>query len=160
MSIPQSATLTAPSSEGAVGVPAPEQNKTNKKEMQYGKTKNYDTYVSPGKRYLYKSRIVLFAFAIVLFVLNMIIIAGVDESMRGNAIIAIVLSALFGIGQFIDNRKVHWTWFYIIILCAMLLLFSAFAVFATELFFMRYVWQGELVFFCVLIPLLLRKKKG
>ena len=85
----------------------------------------------------------------------MIIIASFDEPMRKIAIISIVLSALFGVVQFVDNRKVHWDWFYIIILCALFSLFSAFRAFATELIFMRYVWLGELVFFCVLVPVLL-----
>ena len=125
-----------------------------------GKSKNYDVYISPGKWYLYKTRRVLFVLSVVSFILNMIVIAGFDESMRRTAIISIILSALFGIVQFIDNRKVHWGWFYIIALCAIFLLFSAFSVFATELIFMRYIWLSELVFFCVLIPLLLRKKIG
>ena len=125
-----------------------------------GKSKNYDVYISGGKWYLYKTRRVLFVLSVVSFILNMIVIAGFDESMRRTAIISIILSALFGIVQFIDNRKVHWGWFYIIALCAIFLLFSAFSVFATELIFMRYIWLSELVFFCVLIPLLLRKKIG
>ena len=125
-----------------------------------GKSKNYDIYISPGKWYLYKTRRVLFALSVVFFILNMIIIASFDEPMRKIAIISIVLSALFGVVQFVDNRKVHWDWFYIIVLSAIFLLFSALFVFATELFFMRYIWLGELVFFFVLVPLLLRKKIG
>ena len=118
-----------------------------------GKSKNYDIYISPGKWYLYKTRRVLFALSVVLFVLNMIVIASFEESMRRTAIISIILSVLFGVVQFIDNRKVHWDWFYIIVLSAIFLLFSALFAFATELFFMRYIWLGELVFFCVLVPL-------
>ena len=125
-----------------------------------GKSKNYDIYISPGKWYLYKTRMVLFALSVVFFILNMIVIAGFDEPMRRTAIISIILSALLGIVQFIDNRKVHWDWFYIIVFSAIFLLFSAFFAFATELIFMRYIWLGELVFFSVLIPLLLRKKIG
>ena len=125
-----------------------------------GKSKNYDIYISPRKKYLYRARRVLFILSVVLFVLNMSIIAGLDESMRKTAIILIILSTLFGVVQFVDNRKVHWDWLYIIVMCAMFLLFSAFAAFATELIFMRYIWLGELVFFCVLVPLLLRKKIG
>ena len=124
-----------------------------------GKPKNYDIYISPGKWYLYKTRRVLFALSVVFFILNMIIIASFDEPMRKIAIISIVLSALFGVVQFVDNRKVHWDWFYIIVLCALFLLWSAFGVFATELIFMRYIWLGELVFFCALVPLLLCKKR-
>ena len=124
-----------------------------------GKSKNYDIYISPGKWYLYKTRRMLFALSVVLFVLNMIVIASFEESMRRTAIISIILSVLFGVVQFIDNRKVHWDWFYIIVLSAIFLLFSALFVFATELFFMRYVWLGELVFFCVLVPVLLCKKR-
>ena len=125
-----------------------------------GKSKNYDIYISPGKWYLYKAQRVLFALSVMLFILNMIIIASFDEPMRKIAIISIVLSALFGIVQFVDNRKVHWDWFSIIVLCAMFLLFSAFSAFATDLIFVRYIWLGELAFFCVFVPLLLRKKKG
>ena len=124
-----------------------------------GKSKNDDIYISPGKWYLYKARRVLFALSVMLFILNMIIIASFDEPMRKIAIISIVLSALFGVIQFVDNSKVHWDWFYIIILCVLFFLFSAFNAFATELIFMRYVWLGELVFFCALVPLLLCKKR-
>ena len=124
-----------------------------------GKSKNYDIYISPGKWYLYKARRVLFALSVMLFILNMIIIASFDEPMRKIAIISIVLSALFGVIQFVDNCKVHWDLFYIIILCALFFLFSAFNAFATELIFMRYVWLGELVFFCAPVPLLLCKKR-
>ena len=124
-----------------------------------GKSKNYAIYISPGKWYLYKAQRVLFALSVMLFILNMIIIASFDEPMRKIAIISIVLSALFGVTQFVDNRKVHWDLFYIIILCALFFLFSAFNAFATELIFMRYVWLGELVFFCALVPLLLCKKR-
>lgn len=124
------------------------------------KHKNYDIYISPGKWYLYKIRRILFALSVAFFILNMSIIAGFDESMRKTAIISIALSTLFGVLQFVDNRKVHWDWFYIIVLCAMFLLFSAFSAFTTDLIFVRYIWLGELAFFCVFVPLLLRKKKG
>ena len=124
------------------------------------KQKNYDIYISPGKWHLYKTRKILFVLSVMFFALNMSIIAGFDESMRKTAIIAIVLTTLFSIVQFVDNRKVHWDWLYIIVLCVLLLAFSAFAAFATELIFMRYIWLGELVFFCVPVLLLLRKKKG
>ena len=123
-----------------------------------GKSKNYDIYISPGKWYLYKTRRVLFALSVVFFILNMIIIASFDEPMRKIAIISIVLSALFGIVQFVDNRKVHWDWFYIIVLSAIFLLFSALFAFATELFFMRYIWLGELISFFVVVFLLHKKK--
>ena len=121
--------------------------------------KNYAIYISPGKRYLYKTRRILFALSVAFFVLNMSIIAVFDESMRKTAIISIILSALFGVVQFVDNRKAHWDWFYIIVLCAIFLLLSAFSAFATELIFMRYIWLSELVFFCVIAPLLLLKKR-
>ena len=123
------------------------------------KNKNYDIYISPGKWYLFKTRRILFVLSVMFFILNMSIIAGFDESMRKTAIISIVLSTLFGIVQFVDNRKVHWDWPYIIVLCAMFLLFAAFSAFSTELIFMRYIWLGELFFFCVFVILLLRKKK-
>ena len=90
------------------------------------KHKNYDIYISLGKWYLYKTRRILFALSVAFFILNMSIIAGFDESMRKTAIISITLSTLFGVVQFVDNRKVHWDWFYIIVLCAIFLLFSAF----------------------------------
>lgn len=124
------------------------------------KHKNYDIYISPGKRYLYKTRKILFVISVMSFILNMSIVAGFEESMRKTAIISIVLSTLFGVVQFVDNRKASWDWLYIIVLCAIFLLFSAFSVFAAELIFMRYIWLGELVFFCVFVLLLLRKKKG
>ncbi len=124
-----------------------------------GKSKNYAIYISPGKRYLYRARRVLFTLSVVFFVLNMSIIAGLDESMRKTAIISIILSTLLGVVQLVDNRKVNWTWGYVIVLCALFLLFSAFGAFATALIFMRYIWLGELVFFCVFVLLILRKKK-
>ena len=124
-----------------------------------GKSKNYDIYISPGKWYLYKTRRVLFALSVVFFILNMIVVACFDESMRRTAIISIILSVLFGIVQFIDNRKAHWDWWYIIDLCAIFFLFSAFSSFVTELIFMRYIWLSELVIFCVFPLLLLCKKK-
>ena len=124
-----------------------------------GKSKNYDIYISPGKRYLYRARRVLFTVSVVFFVLNMSIIAGFDESMRKTAIISIVLSTLFGAVQLADNRKVHWNWTYIIVLCAIFLLISALFAFVTELVFMRYIWLGELVFFCVFVLLILHKKR-
>lgn len=126
------------------------------KSKQY---KNYDTYISPGKRYLYKTRRMLFALSGLCFILNMSIIAGFDESVRKTAIISIVLSTLFGTVQLADNRKVHWNWIYIIVLCAIFLLVSALFAFVTELVFMRYIWLGELVFFCVFVLLILRKKR-
>ena len=124
------------------------------------KNKNYDIYISPKKWYLYKTRKILFVLSVMFFILNMSIIAGFDESMRKSAIIIIVLSTLFGVIQFIDNRKTNWDWPYIIALCAVFFLFSAFTTYKTELLFMRYIWLGELVFFCVFVLLILRKKKG
>ena len=97
-----------------------------------GKSKNYDIYISPGKWYLYKARRVLFVLSVVLFILNMLVIAGFDESMRRNAIISIILSALFGVVQFIDNCKVHWDWFYIIVLCGIFLLCACSSVITQE----------------------------
>ena len=164
VTIPQSKIrrfLTAPFTQGSLGRShASGQIKLTQRRCNMGKSKNYDIYISPGKWYLYKTRRVLFALSVVLFVLNMIIIAGFDESMRKTAIISIVLSTIFGVVQFVDSRKVHWNWFYIIVLCAIFLLLSSFFVFSTALIFMRYIWLGELVFFFVLVPLLLRKKTG
>ncbi|MBQ8354613.1 MAG: hypothetical protein IJY40_03175 [Oscillospiraceae bacterium] len=93
------------------------------------------------------------------FVLNLVLIAVFDETMRKKALIAILWSAIFAILQFVDQRKAHWDWFYIIVLSTIFLLFSAFAVFATELIFVKCIWAGELVLFLGLILLLLRKKK-
>lgn len=123
------------------------------------KQKNYDIYISPGKWYTYHTRRILFALSIVTFVLNLVLIAVFDETMRKKALIAILWSAIFAILQFVDQRKAHWDWFYIIALSTIFLLFSAFAVFATELIFVKYIWAGELVLFLGLILLLLRKKK-
>ena len=78
--------------------------------------------------------------------------------MRKKALIAILWSAIFAILQFVDQRKAHWEWFYIIVLSTIFLLFSAIMVFATELIFIRYIWAGELALFLGLILLLLRKK--
>ena len=123
------------------------------------KQKNYDIYISPGKWHTYHTRRILFALSIVSFVLNLVLIAVFDETMRKKALIAILWSAIFAILQFVDQRKAHWDWFYIIVLSTIFLLFSAFAVFATELIFVKYIWAGELVLFLGLILLLLRKKK-
>ena len=123
------------------------------------KQKNYDIYISPGKWYTYHTRRILFALSIVTFILNLVLIAVFDETMRKKALIAILWSAIFAILQFVDQRKAHWDWFYIIVLSTIFLLFSAFAVFATELIFVKYIWAGELVLFLGLILLLLRKKK-
>ena len=132
-----------------------------KGQCAVGKSKkNYDSYISSGKRYLYKTRAIVFLLSIITFVLNLSIIAVFDYSMRKSAIIFILLSSLFTIVQLVDNRKVHWSWFYIIVLSAMFLMFSTFSVFVTELIFMRYIWMGELVFTCGFIFLLLRKKKS
>ena len=120
--------------------------------------KNYDIYVSPGKRYLYKKRKMLFVLSVAFFILNMCIIAGFDETLRKTAIVSILWTVIFGIIQLVDNRKVHWDWGYIIVLCAIFLLFSAFASFATALIFMRYIWFGELVFYFVFSLLLCKRK--
>lgn len=117
------------------------------------KRNNYDNYISSGKWYLYKRRKVLFALSIVTYILNMAIMAGFDESMRKTALISILLSAIFAIVQFVDNRKAHWEWPYIIILCATFHFFSALSVFSTELLFMRYIWVGELILFSVFLCL-------
>lgn len=123
------------------------------------KQKNYDICISPGKRYLYKTRIILFLLSMLSFILNMALIAGFDESMRKNALISILLSAIFTILQLVDDRKAHWDWLYIIVLSSMFLFLSAFSVFATHLIFMRFIWAGEFVAFCGFTLFLLRKKK-
>ena len=123
------------------------------------KQKNYDIYISPGKWYMYKTRRSLFALSIVAFVLNLSLIAVFDESMRMNALIAILWTTIFAIVQFVDKRKAHWDWLYIIVLSTIFLLFSAFAAFATELMIVRYIWAGEFILFLGFILLLLRKKK-
>lgn len=124
------------------------------------KQKSYDTYISKGKWYLYKTRRILFVLSVLLFILNMSIIAAFDGSMRATAIILIVALTLFGIVQFVDSRRDHWKWPYIIVLCTMLFLLPAFVAFASELIFMRYILLGEFIFFCVFIFLSLRKEKG
>lgn len=124
------------------------------------KRKNYDSNISPGKSYLYKTRRILFALSVSTFIINVGVIAGFDESMRKSAVISILLSVIFSIVQFIDNRKTNWGWLYIIVLSSLFLLFSAIYAFATELLFMRYIWAVEFIFFCGLFLLLLRKKKG
>lgn len=121
--------------------------------------KNYDTSVSPGKGYLYKTRRLLFGLSLLTCIINLSLLAGFDESMGKIAIFFLVLSALFAIVQFLDHRKAHWSWPYIIVLSAIFLLLPAFGVFTTEVFFMRYVWTGEVVFYCGFTFLLLRKKK-
>ena len=122
------------------------------------KQKNYDIYISPKKWYLYKERRILFVISILTFILNMFLIAGFDESMRNTALISILLSVIFAIVQFVDNRKVNWDWSYIVILCVLFHFFSALSVFSSELLFMRYIWAGELILFSVFISLSLYKK--
>ena len=122
------------------------------------KRKNYDIYISPGKWYMFKTRRILFALSIVAFVLNLSLIAVFDESMRKDALIEILWSAVFAVVQLLDKRKAHWEWLYIIVLCTIFFLFSAFAAFATELIIVRYIWVGEFVLFLGSV-LLLRKKK-
>ena len=107
---------------------------------------------------MYKTRRSLFTLSIVAFVLNLSLIAVFDESMRKNALIEILWTTFFAIVQFVDKRKAHWDWLYIIVLSTIFLLFSAFAAFATELMIVRYIWAGEFVLFLGFILLLLRKK--
>ena len=121
--------------------------------------KNYDTYISFGKRYLYKPRTILFLLSVLTFILNLFIIALFDISMRKDAIITILLSSVIATFQLLDNRKDHWSWPYIIVLCTVIFAFSGFAVFVTEMIFMRYIWVGELIIVCVFLILSFRKKK-
>lgn len=122
-------------------------------------SKNYDIYISPGKRYLYRTRKILFVLSVLTFVLNMSIIAVFDTLMRKDTLISLALSLLFGIIQLVDNRKANWEWHYIIILCAVLHFFSAISVFSADLLFMRYIWVGELILFSGFIGLSLYKNK-
>ena len=96
---------------------------------------------------MYKTRRILFALSIVAFVLNLSLIAVFDESMRKNALITILWSAVFAVVQLLDKRKAHWEWLYIIVLCTIFFLLSAFVAFATELMIVRYIWVGEFVLF-------------
>lgn len=122
------------------------------------KKKYYDMNIAPGKRPLYRMRKVLFVLSVVAFILNMILIAAFDDTMREKALRFVLISVLFAVLVLIDNRKANWTWPYIIVLAGMFLLFSALCVFTAQLIFLRYIWVGELIFFCVFIWLSLRKK--
>ncbi len=122
------------------------------------KQKNYDSYISPGKWYLYKGQRILFGLSFLTFILNMSLIAAFNESLRKTALISILLSAIFAIVQFVDSRKTNWGWAYIIILCVLFHFFSALSIFSTELLFMKYIWAGELILFAVFIGLSLYKK--
>lgn len=122
------------------------------------KQRNYDTYISPGKRYLYRKRRILFVFSVMTFIFNMSLIAVFDDSMRKVALVSIFLSLFFAIVQLVDDRKVLWEWCYIIDLSVMCLIFSALGAFFTDFVVMRYIWVGELVFFCGFILLFFRKK--
>ena len=122
------------------------------------KAKNYDLYIAPGKQHLYQTRRLLFLLSASIFVLDLSVIAILDPVMRKNALISMGLSAVFAVLQLVDNRKANWNWPYIIVLSGFFLLFAAFAAFATEWMFMRYVWAGETVFFLGLVVLLLRRK--
>lgn len=108
---------------------------------------------------MYITRRILFALSIVAFVLNLSLIAVFDESMRKNALITILWSAVFAVVQLLDKRKAHWEWLYIVVLCTIFFLLSAFVAFATELMILRYIWVGEFVLFLGFILLLLGKKK-
>ena len=124
-----------------------------------GKSKNYyDSCISSGKRYSYKTRAILFALTMISFVLNLSIIAIFDDTLRKVATLLILPSLLLAVVQFVDNRKSHWTWTYIIILCATFFLLSTVAVFVTELTFIKYVWIVELVVICGFVFTLLKKK--
>lgn len=101
----------------------------------------------------------MFVLSILTFILNMSLIAIFDDSMKEEALISILLSSLFAVLQLVNNSKANWDWVYIIILTALSLLFSAVSIFTTELLFMRFIWLGELVFFCGFILLSLRKQK-
>ena len=122
------------------------------------KKKNYDIYISPAKRRLYRTRKILFTVSIMTLILNESIIAVCDASMMKNALSIILLSILFAVIQFVDDRKANWEWGYIIFLSALSFLLSALSVFTSELLFMIYMWVGELVFFLGITLLLLRKK--
>ena len=122
------------------------------------KKKNYDIYISPAKRRLYRTRKILFTVSIMTLILNESIIAVCDASMMKNDLSIILLSILFAVIQFVDDRKANWEWGYIIFLSALSFLLSALSVFTSELLFMIYMWVGELVFFLGITLLLLRKK--
>ena len=122
------------------------------------KRKNYDIYISPGKRYLYRTRKILFLLSMTFFILNMSIIAVLVTSMKKTALISILLSSVFTVLQLVDNRKANWDWSYIIFLCVMFHFVSGLCAFFAELFFMGYIWAGELILISVFIGLSLYKR--
>ncbi len=65
----------------------------------------------------------------------------------------------FAVLQFVPNLKKDWVLSQVIISSALVFLSSAFPVFKSTLIFMRYIWAAELILFCILAFLLLRKKK-
>ena len=124
------------------------------------KHKDCDIYISPGKWPLYKTRRILFAVSIFMFVFDAGLVAAFDGSMRNNAVASLIWSVVFAGLQFADRRKAHWGWMYIALLSSVFFLLAAFFAFATECFFMRYIWMGQFVFSCGVVFLLLRKKNG
>jgi hypothetical protein len=88
----------------------------------------------------------------------MSIIAVLFTSMKKTALISILLSGVFTVLQLVDNRKANWDWSYIIFLCVMFHFVSGLCAFFAELFFMGYIWAGELILISVFIGLSLYKR--
>ena len=126
-----------------------------------GKTKrqkNYDVYIPSNQRYLYKTRKMLLLGSVATYILNAMIVAVSDASVRKNMLISILFSIVFAVIQLIDNRKAQWGWLYIIVLSAVFQIFAALCVFTTQLHFMRYIWAGEMAVLLIFACLLLYKK--
>ena len=126
---------------------------------KHKKRKNYAIYISPYEERLYKERKLFFMLVLLAAILNTLIVAALDDALEKNTLSVLLWIVLFAVLQFVPNLKKDWVLSQVIISSALVFLSSAFPVFKSMLIFMKYVWTAELILFCILAFLLLRKKK-
>lgn len=122
--------------------------------------KDYDVYVTPQNTPRFRERKIIFAAAMGLQALNWLLLALVFADGRRGMILMALMTIGFTVVQWVDQRKAMWTWRYILSVCAIDLLVTAYFCFLLELSWLLAVMAAEVVACAGLAAALLRPKHG
>ena len=122
------------------------------------KHRNPVIYSSPEEKNLRQNLKVLFALSALASIIDILLVAVLDDSLDKKAFGAVSGFVLLAVIILKDKRKITWELPYIILMCALYLSLSAFLIFKTSAIFIRCLWFLEITLFLVFAILLLIKK--
>lgn len=120
--------------------------------------KDYDRYITPQNTRRLKQKKCVFLMVASVFMLTVFLIAFMCEEERVFGVLGMIWGVLQTSAQMLERRKERWTWWYIIVECAVMFCASVIGIFLSKLYWCYAFWI-VLIAVCVVFAINDRCKK-